>query len=125
MRCLSTFETLAKKYALSLDAAIIYIDEAHPRDGWFIGDAQGPVIYNHTDIQHRRVAAEKYLVLDSPIPVYLDDMTNDVKRYFGVQYERLYVLYMGQIIYKGKPGPMGYDLAELEEFIKSNLVVVV
>lgn len=68
------------------------------------------------------MAAEKYI--DSPISVYLDGMTNDVKRYFGVQYERLYVLYMGQIIYKGKPGPMGYDLDELEEFIKSNLVVV-
>lgn len=122
MRCLSTFETLVQKYSNSLDAAIIYIDEAHPRDGWFIGDAQGPVIYNHTDILHRRMAAEKYI--DSPISVYLDGMTNDVKRYFGVQYERLYVLYMGQIIYKGKPGPMGYDLDELEEFIKSNLVVV-
>lgn len=123
MRCLSTFETLVQKYSHSIGAAIIYIDEAHPRDGWFIGDSQGPVIYNHTDIQHRRVAAEKYIIPDSPIPVYLDDMANDVKRYFGVQYERLVVLYMGQIIYKGQPGPMGYDLDELEEFIKSNLQV--
>lgn len=117
---MSTFENLVQKYSHILDAAIIYIDEAHPRDGWFIGDSQGPVIYNHTDILHRQVAAKKYI--DSPIPVYLDDMTNGVKRYFGVQYERLVVLYMGQIIYKGEPGPMGYDLDELEEFIKSNLV---
>ena len=100
-----------------MDAIIIYIDEAHPRDGWFIGDSQGPVIYNHTDITHRKIASEKYI--DSSIPIFLDTMDNNVKKYFGVQYERLYILYMGQIIYKGNPGPFGYDLVELDTFINN------
>ncbi len=116
MHCLSTFENIIKKYSNKIDGIHIYIDEAHPKDGWFIGSEQGPEIYNHTHISHRKIAAEKYI--NNSIPVYLDDMNNNVKYYFGVQYERLYILHLGKVIYKGKPGPFGYNLAELENAIQ-------
>ena len=53
--------------------------------------------------------------------VYVDSMDNKLKKFFGVQYERLYVVQNNNIIYQGGQGPMHYSLSDVEEFLLNSV----
>lgn len=94
---------------------ILYIDEAHPQDGWYIGDKPIYCIKQHKNIKDRKDGMSIIKNKLSPnVKVVLDNMNNDCKKFFGVQYERLYIIYKNKIYYQGGNGPFGYDLDEME-----------
>lgn len=104
---------MADRYLDYIQFIHIYIDEAHPKDGWYIGDEN--VIYNHKSIEER-CDASKY-ISEKMNHVYVDSMDNKLKKFFGVQYERLYIIQNNKIIFQGGQGPMNYSLTDVEEFL--------
>ncbi len=97
----------------SIEFIHIYIDEAHPKDGWYIGGNES--IYSHKTIQDRSDAS-KY-ISQKVDNVYLDTMDNNLKHFFGVQYERLYIIKNNTIVFQGGQGPMNYSLSDVEKFL--------
>eukprot|EP00795_Rhopilema_esculentum_P015232 gene15232-6437_t len=98
------------------DFAVIYIEEAHPADGWFFKDV--PLsIPQHKTMKDRIDVAN---ILQSNIPeaqVYADLFTNTAGLAYGALPERLYVLLDGVVAYEGGEGPYNYDLDELRELL--------
>ena len=93
----------------------IYIDEAHPKDGWYIGGTE--CIYNHKTIEDRYTASTYISNKVNNRVVYLDTMDNNLKHFFGVQYERLYIIKNNIIIFQGGQGPMHYSLSDVTDFL--------
>lgn len=54
-----------------------------------------------------------------PIPLLVDGMENGADALYAGWPERLYIIdENGKIVYKGKPGPFGYEPAEVEAWLK-------
>ena len=108
---------MEQRYWREIEFIHIYIDEAHPKDGWYIGDEK--CIYNHKTIEERRDAAA--YIAEKVNNVYLDTMENKLKTFFGVQYERLYIIQNGIIVFQGGQGPMNYSLDKIDEFLSNTV----
>lgn len=89
----------------------IYVDEAHPRDGWYIGDEQAPP--KHKNLKDREMASLEMTKIVDINNVYLDSISNKIKNFFGVKPGRLYVIKNGVIIYQGGQGPFRYSLEDM------------
>lgn len=113
---------IVEKYKDAFTYVVLYINEAHPSNGWYIGDELYK-IQNHMTIVDRQQAA-KYLDDDLHPNVYvlLDNLQNRGQKIFGCKYERLYVLHNNKVVYQGKNGPFGYDLDELDMFLNKYLL---
>lgn len=94
---------------------MLYINEAHPSNGWFIGDPIH-IIGDHISINDRQSAADRIAL--PHIHTWLDDMDNTGQKFFGVKYERLYVIDKGVVVYQGGNGPFGYSLDDLDAFLQ-------
>ena len=82
---------LAADNADLADVVIVYIEEAHPTDGWAF--TCNYVISQHRTIGDRLAAAAKLTA--SPLPdnmtVVAADMSDELNRAYGALPERLYV----------------------------------
>ncbi|ELR17026.1 iodothyronine deiodinase [Acanthamoeba castellanii str. Neff] len=67
----------------------VYIDEAHPADGWALQ-------CNDDDVDH---------------------MNDRACALFSAWPERLYIVQSGRIEFKGGPGPFGYILQDIDEWL--------
>jgi type I thyroxine 5'-deiodinase len=110
----------------------IYIREAHPVDGWWLGsgllglfvkasrsraarDVYDPISLN----ERRSVAAECADALAYGIPTYVDDLDDSVNRAYAAWPTRLYLVDQeGRVAYAGGPGPYGFKPAELGRAIQ-------
>lgn len=108
---------IVEKYKDAFTYIVLYINEAHPSNGWYIGDNLYK-IHNHTTIIDRQQAA-RYLDddLHPSVHVLLDNLNNQGQKMFGCKYERLYVLQDGVVLYQGGNGPFGYDIQDLDKFL--------
>ncbi len=101
---------------------VVYIQEAHPTDGWQISiNEQEEVIFEQPKSAEEReaVAAACTLGLKLSIPTLIDEMTNEVDRAYAALPDRLYFINTeGRIAYRSGPGPMGFKPQELEAAIK-------
>jgi len=104
----------------------VYIDEAHPKDGWHLDvnalDADNCPMRPRT--MGQRIAVAQTFVAKTKhngFPVLVDTMENKVNLAFGAWPERLYVLNKGKVVYQGGPGPFQYDIDELEQFLENAL----
>ena len=103
----------------------MYISEAHSADEWQMGDneVEGICIPQHKTFESRLAAArlcEQRLGLS--IPTLVDGMDNAVCDWFAAWPERIYVATPnGCIIYKGGPGPWGFDPSSAESALKQLL----
>jgi hypothetical protein len=99
----------------------VYIQEAHPEDGWQLPD-------NHTDnvvydqpktIEERASVAEACVLhLDLAMPTVLDDMDNSTDTAYAALPERLYVIDReGRVIHRSEPGPFGFDVSAWEQSV--------
>ena len=105
------------------DFAIVYIEEAHPTDGWLY-PAVEHFIPQPTQLSERLAAAR---VLDGEIaragrarevPLVVDGMENRASAAFGALPERLVIVRDGHVLFIGGPGPEEYDLGEAEAALK-------
>lgn len=102
---------------------MIYIQEAHPSDGWQVAsnlrdeiEVPQPHEWNER-LELAEVCVER---LGLTVPLLLDSMENEVDRAYQGWPERLYVIGMdGRIRYRGEKGPYGFKPDELEQFLSA------
>ena len=107
---------LYEKYNDTVQFLMIYIREAHPTDGWYIGRH---AIRNHRSIEERRkVAGNCEVALQYGIPTLVDEMDDAVMTAYAALPDRLYLVDVdGRVAYAGGRGPWGFRPAKLDKAI--------
>jgi hypothetical protein len=114
---------------------MIYIREAHPVDGWWLGKGlPGFVmkfyapkaamdVYDPKTIEERRgVAGQCETALQYSIRTYVDDMDDTVNKAYAALPTRLYLVGLeGNVVYAGGLGPYGFKPSELGTAIEDYL----
>ncbi len=110
---------LYQRYSDEVQFLIIYIREAHPRDGWAMPTDYTPDINDPTTIEERRkVAGECADAMAHGIKTYVDEMDDPVMTAYVALPERLYLVGVdGRIAYQGGQGPFDFHPGELEQAI--------
>ena len=107
---------LYSMYSDRVQFLLVYIREAHPVDGWHIGEHD---IYDPKTIHERRkVAGTCEAALQYGLQTYVDEMDDAVMVAYAAWPERLYLVGVdGTVVYAGGQGPWGFKPAELGETI--------
>ena len=105
----------ASSFASVADFVTVYIEEAHPSDGWAFKNNVD--ISSHNRIEDRISAAKRLLSHEPSFPVVCDTMREDANFAYGGLYERLYIIHRGKIAYEGGRGPRLYNLSEVVEWL--------
>jgi hypothetical protein len=131
------FQEIFEEYQDRVQFLNIYIREAHPKDGWWLGLrlTKKPVLkyapkvsmdyYDPKDISERRsVAADCTSSLDYTIPTLVDGMDDQVNKAYAAWPTRLYLVGLdGRVVYAGGMAPYNYKPAEfkaaIEDYLKS------
>lgn len=114
---------------------MIYIREAHPRDGWWLGGGLTGLLLKlarskaATDIcdpatatERRDVAARCATTLQYGIPTLVDEMDDRVSVAYAARPTRLYLIDPeGRVAYAGGLGPYGFSPAALGRAIEALL----
>jgi thyroxine 5-deiodinase len=105
---------------------VIYIEEAHAVDEWWLPDARGAqeggraCIKCHTSEPERVEAALAFQADLAPFAeVVCDSMANEVCERLDAWPERLFVVLEGVVVYQGGYGPFDYSLDELEAWLNA------
>jgi hypothetical protein len=126
---------LYEKYHDHVQFLMIYIREAHPVDGWWLGGGiPGLVmkvmrfkaatdVYDPKTIEERRAAAKNCeTALQYGIRTYVDEMDDAVNKAYAAYPTRLYLIGKdGRVLYAGGLGPHGFKPAELGAAIEDYL----
>ena len=126
---------LYQQYRDRVQFLSIYIREAHPLDGWRLGEGtdgrlMGTIGFKRTidtndpkTIGERRSLADRCQVdLKYEIPTYVDEMDDAVSKAYAAKPTRLYLIGIdGRVVYAGGLGPFGFKPEELERAIKDYL----
>ncbi|KAK6179413.1 hypothetical protein SNE40_011779 [Patella caerulea] len=115
MAKLRKFNEIVRDFATECDFLTVYIEEAHPADGWCFSNNYD--VSQHVKLADRIKAASYLLKAGIDCPVVLDNMQNDACAWYGGLYERLYIVLDGAIVYQGERGPMGYHVEEVESWL--------
>uniref|UniRef100_A0A4W5N4V7 Iodothyronine deiodinase n=3 Tax=Salmoninae TaxID=504568 RepID=A0A4W5N4V7_9TELE len=116
MTRLKAFQRVVQQYADISDSVVVYIEEAHPSDGWMSSDAPYQ-IPKHRCLEDRLSAAQ---IMNREVPgclVVADSMDNSSNAAYGAYFDRLYILQDGKIVYQGGRGPEGYRISELRDWL--------
>ena len=113
----------------------IYIREAHPKDGWWLGggimgtmmkrgvpnvatDINDPKTYE----ERQGVAKQCAETLQYGIRTYVDEMDDAVSKAYAAKPTRLYLVGLdGRVVYAGGPGPYGFSPTALKTAIEEYL----
>jgi hypothetical protein len=123
---------LYTKYQDHVQFLVVYIREAHPVDGWWLGSgiiglalklkrskAATDVYDPRTMDERTKVAARCDLELKHNIPTLVDDMDDSVNRAYAATPTRLYLVGVdGRVAYAGGLGPFGFKPRELRDAIE-------
>ncbi|EDO41990.1 predicted protein, partial [Nematostella vectensis] len=114
---LSEFRTLVEKYSSVADFLVVYIEEAHPSDGWaFQNDTPIP---SHKSNIDRCVAAKLLAGAVNPgCKILIDSLLNASSIAYGATPTRLHVVLDGVVGYEGGPGPMSYRISEVRQWLE-------
>jgi hypothetical protein len=100
-----------------VDFFCVYIQEAHPEDGWQVDQnvAEG-VIFDQPATADDRAQIARTCVLRTAfsVPMLLDSMDNSIDRRFAALPERLYLIDAeGRVAWKSVMGSGGFDVDAL------------
>ena len=99
----------------------MYIQEAHPSDGWQVPqNLEQDIVFNQPKTEEKRIEAAEAcaLNLNLKLPMALDDMGNTVDKAYAALPDRLYLVdARGVIRYRSEPGPWGFDVNAWEKVI--------
>lgn len=126
---------LYEQYHQQVQFLLIYLREAHPVDGWWLGGGMmagmlelsgskaATDIYDPKTIDERRaIAGRCQAELEYDIPTVVDEMDDAVSEAYAARPTRLYLIGAdGRVVYAGGPGPKGFKPAELGAAIKEYL----
>ncbi len=113
----------------------IYIREAHPVDGWWLGGGLPGLFFRlrgskaATDVcdpqtieERRAVAGQCETTLQYGIRTYVDEMDDAVNKAYAAWPTRLYLVGLdGRVVYAGGLGPWGFKPAPLGAAIEDYL----
>ncbi len=114
---------------------VIYIREAHPVDGWWLGGGlmglmlrlgrykAATDVYDPQTIEERRaVAGRCETTLSYGIQTYVDEIDDAVNQVYAALPTRLYLIGTdGRVAYAGGLGPWGFKPAVLKDAIDAYL----
>ena len=108
---MKTFMKMVDNFSDIADFCIIYIEEAHPKEG-------NVVIGTHQCLEERFAAAEKLQDMCTPnCPILVDSMSNEALYHYQATPDRLYIINDGELGYVGGIGPLWYNLDEVREWL--------
>lgn len=116
MARLQAFRAVVRRHGDIADSVVVYIEEAHPSDGWTSTDAPYQ-IPRHRCLEDRLRAAQLMRLEVPGCPVVVDSMENSSNAAYGAYFDRLYILQGGKIVYQGGRGPEGYRISELRDWL--------
>lgn len=107
------------------DFLLVYIDEAHPSDGWAVpaDSSLSFEVKKHRNQEDRCAAAHRLLERFSLPPqcrVVADCMDNNANVAYGVAFERVCIVQRQKIAYLGGKGPFFYNLQEVRHWLEKN-----
>uniref|UniRef100_A0A8D2HHG6 Iodothyronine deiodinase n=1 Tax=Urocitellus parryii TaxID=9999 RepID=A0A8D2HHG6_UROPR len=116
---------LVEEFSSVADFLLVYIDEAHPSDGWAVpGDSSLSFeVKKHRNQEERCAAAQQLLERFSLPPqcrVVADRMDNNANVAYGVAFERVCIVQRQKIAYLGGKGPFCYNLQEVRHWLEKN-----
>uniref|UniRef100_A0A3B3WW99 Iodothyronine deiodinase n=1 Tax=Poecilia mexicana TaxID=48701 RepID=A0A3B3WW99_9TELE len=117
MTRLATFQRVVRQYADIADFLVVYIEEAHPSDGWVSSDAPYQ-IPKHRCLEDRLRAAQLMFTEVPESNVVVDNMDNSSNAAYGAYFERLYIVMDERVVYQGGRGPEGYRISELKNWLE-------
>ncbi len=126
------------QYRDRIQFLVVYIREAHPVDGWWLGGGitrqltktigftAATDVYDPKTIEERRAVARRCEVdLQYDIRTYVDEIDDAVSKAYAAMPTRLYLIGLnGQVAYAGGLGPFGFKPAELGVSINEYLAQV-
>jgi hypothetical protein len=126
---------LYEEYRDRVQFLVIYMREAHPIDGWWLGGGLFGLllkmkgtkaikdVYDPKTMQDRKqVAARCELELKHGIPTLVDEMDDPVNRVYAAMPTRIYLIGIdGRVVYAGGLGPWGFKPQELKTAIEELL----
>ena len=106
---------------------VVYIQEAHPIDGWQLDDnVEDDVLVSSTasDEERVQVAGVCMTKLGVELPAIVDEADDRVEQAYTGWPDRLYVVDIdGRIAYKSAAGPFGFKPSEVEAALKRLLEI--
>ena len=116
-----SLQDLYTEYSENVQFLIIYIREAHPVDGWYMGD------HDYKDPQtiekRRSLASICEVQMKYGIHTYVDEMDDRVMKAYAAWPDRLYLIDSdGKVAYAGGIGPWGFKPGKLKDAIDRLLI---
>ena len=113
------------KYRDRVEFFMVYIQEAHPTDGWQSrANERDGVLYEQPKTLEDRIDIAKTMCtkLEITLPALVDTIDNKTGSDYSAAPDRLYLIGVdGKIVYQSAPGPRGFKSDELREAIESLL----
>ena len=102
---------------------MVYIEEAHPTDGWQMPDniKDSVLVASAKTLDDRNEAAHTCVVkLGIHIPALVDDINDSTERAYTGWPDRLYVIdSSGRVAYKSKAGPFGFHPQDMAKVLQT------
>ena len=115
-------EQLYSQYSDRVEFFVVYVQEAHPTDGWQTdSNVEDKVLLRqHQSYDEREEAAQSCTTgLHISLPTLVEEMDNAIDEAYGAAPERLYLIGKdGKVLYHGGAGPHLFDLDELDEALQ-------
>ena len=116
-------EQLYSQYKDRVEFFVVYVQEAHPTDGWQVESNidENILFRQHRNYEEREEAAQSCAIgLQISLPTLVEEMDNAIDEAYGAAPERLYLIGKGgRVVYHGGAGPHFFDLDELDEALQS------
>jgi peroxiredoxin len=97
----------------------VYIEEAHASDVWpLASNVRDKVVYATAGSYEERASVAQVCSkeLKLRLPILVDDMNNGTDVAYSAWPTRIYIVDRdGKVAYKSRPGPFGFEAAELEK----------
>lgn len=113
-----------EKFSDVADFLLVYIDEAHPSDGWVapaMGSTRSFKVRKHRSLEERVVAARQmieHFALPPQCQLVADCMDNNANVAYGVANERVCIVQRRKIAYLGGKGPFFYHLKDVRQWLE-------
>ncbi|MBI9044976.1 MAG: hypothetical protein JEZ06_10850 [Anaerolineaceae bacterium] len=131
-----SIQKIYEQYHNQVQFLSIYIREAHPKDGWWLGNKWTKKLiekvmttkasmehYDPKTIEERRaVAGECESALQYGVRTYVDEMDDHVNNAYAAWPTRLYLIGLdGKVVYGGGLGPYDFKPEKLKRAIEKYL----
>ena len=112
-----------RRYQDSVEFFVVYVQEAHPTDGWQTDSnvEEGILFRQHQSYDERESVAQSCSIdLQIGLPIIIEEMDNAIDEIYGAAPERLYLVDVdGNVAYHGGAGPHFFNLDQWEQAIEA------